>query len=237
MHKIVRFITLLVLLVVITACYPVRRFPDEPIMPRQTLDVAPGWQSGGAKPMFYAFSLDPKVTHGGKASASIKAIATNDGNAGAALGQMVRADKYQGQRIRLSGYIKTAHISGMASLYMQVEDAKAATLTMDNGFPRMIMGDNDWQKFAVVLDVPANAHAIIFGALIGGIGQMWFDDLQIEVVGQDVASTAMTFSAEDQKNIDEWKRTHPKEMEELVRKYTERYTTASMQPVNLDFEQ
>jgi hypothetical protein len=108
---------------------------------------------------------------------------------------------------------------------------------MDNGYPRLIMGDSDWQKFAVVLDVPENAHAITFGTAIGGIGQLWFDDLQVEVVGQDVASTAMTFSAEDQKNITEWKRTHPTEMAESARKYEERYATAPAQPVNLDFEQ
>ena len=44
------------------------------------------------------------------------------------------------------------------------------------------MGTTDWSRHAVVLDVPEAAVRLAFGALLHGTGQVWADDLTLEVV-------------------------------------------------------
>ena len=45
-----------------------------------------------------------------------------------------------------------------------------------------VMGTTDWSRHAVVLDVPEAAVRLAFGALLHGTGQVWADDLTLEVV-------------------------------------------------------
>jgi hypothetical protein len=43
--------------------------------------------------------------------------------------------------------------------------------------------------YEVVLDVPADATGISFGALLNGSGKIWLNDVKFDVVGQDVLPT------------------------------------------------
>ncbi len=60
---------------------------------------------------------------------------------------------------------------------------------------RPVYGTTDWQKYEIVLDVPADSRTIMFGAHLEGRGEIWIDDAQLEVVGNDVPVT--TFPALD----------------------------------------
>ena len=68
---------------------------------------------------------------------------------------------------------------------------RRAALAFDNMGNRKIEGTTQWTKYSVVLDVPEDAAAIAFGLLMAGKGQVWVDDLAFDVVGPDVASTAL----------------------------------------------
>jgi len=54
---------------------------------------------------------------------------------------------------------------------------------------RPIKGTSDWKKHETVLDVPKDSIRIAFGILLNGLGQVWIDDLNFEVVGEDIATT------------------------------------------------
>jgi len=54
---------------------------------------------------------------------------------------------------------------------------------------RPIEGTTDWGKYEIVLDVPEGASKIAFGALLSGVGQIWFDDLLIEIVPGSTPTT------------------------------------------------
>ena len=43
--------------------------------------------------------------------------------------------------------------------------------------------------YEVVLDVPADATGISFGALLNGRGEIWLNGVKFDVVGQDVHTT------------------------------------------------
>ena len=59
-------------------------------------------------------------------------------------------------------------------------------LAFDNMQDRPIMGTSDWQQYEVVLDVSENGVQIAFGILLAGKGQVWLDEVQLELVSTPV---------------------------------------------------
>ena len=70
-------------------------------------------------------------------------------------------------------------------------DGKYGVVAMDNMMGRPQVGTEDWHEAAVVLDVPEDAVAVSFGALLVGAGTLWVDDFVLEAVGKDVAVTGL----------------------------------------------
>jgi hypothetical protein len=106
------------------------------------------------------------------------------------LWQQIRADNWRGQRLRFSGWLKVTDAEGVgASLWMRV-DGPTRQEYYDSGQNRAINGTGDWQLFSVVLDVPADAVGLVFGVFLTGRGDVIMDDMNLEVVGTDVPTTA-----------------------------------------------
>ena len=139
----------------------------------------------------YEVGLDSEVKHSGKASGYLSSTLSNPKGFGTLM-QMMPPFRYQGKRVRLSGYIKTEQVADLAGLWMRIDDAQGTPSNLDNIHTRPIRGTTDWQKYAVVLDVPANSTNFALGVLLNGGGRVWIDDVQLEVVGADVPTTALT---------------------------------------------
>lgn len=100
-----------------------------------------------------------------------------------AVTQLIKADGYRGKRVRLTGYLKTRDVPGAgAGLWLRVDGPEAKLLAMDNMRTRPLLGITDWSQHAVVLDVPESAVRLAFGMLLDGTGQVWGDDLALDVV-------------------------------------------------------
>jgi hypothetical protein len=54
---------------------------------------------------------------------------------------------------------------------------------------RPIHGTTDWQQFQMVQDIPQDATKIVVGATLFCTGELWMDDFQVQVVGNDVPVT------------------------------------------------
>jgi len=94
-------------------------------------------------------------------------------------------------------------------------------LAFDNMASRQVRGTTDWQAVSVVLDVPADAEAILKGLLLGTDGEAWIDDISLERVGGDVTPTTQYSPARN-----------PHRAAEMSRQYE----ALPRQPLNLDFE-
>jgi hypothetical protein len=147
-----------------------------------------GWFPAGSHPKDYEMTIDRKVTHGGKASASLQSIAAAPGGFGTLM-QSFKADAHRGQRVRMSGFVRAKDVADWAGLWMRVDGTKNEMLSFDNMQERAVKGTSDWRKYEIVLDVPDAAEQIAFGVLLTGKGQLWLDDLKFEVVGKDVPTT------------------------------------------------
>jgi hypothetical protein len=74
-------------------------------------------------------------------------------------------------------------------MWMNIADSSNQLLGLDNMQNRPITGTTDWREYETVLDIPENGAMIGFGALLQGKGEIWWDDVQLEVVGADVPTT------------------------------------------------
>ena len=101
----------------------------------------------------------------------------------------VQTDLYKGKTVKLSGFVKTEKVKSWAGLWMRVDYYKAQVLAFDNMQNRGIKGTTDWMKYEVVLFVPTESTSISYGTLLDGTGEIWFKDVNLEVVDDAVEET------------------------------------------------
>jgi hypothetical protein len=110
----------------------------------------------------------------------------DDDKAWAALSQGISPQNYAGQRIRFRARVRTQDVGGWAGLWMRVDGQSRSGVSFYNSQDRPIKGTTDWQERSVVLDVPQDATAIVFGVIGAGKGTVWIDQLTLDTVGQEV---------------------------------------------------
>jgi len=147
--------------------------------------LPPGWGGGGPS---YERGVDATIARSGKQSGHFRYTGGEPGFATFTRG--LAADSAQCGRVRLRGYVRTKDVgSGWAGLWLRV-DRDQRSIAFDNMQQRGLHGTNDWTECSVVLDVAENAEVIAFGVMLVGDGELWVDDLTLERVGDDVATTA-----------------------------------------------
>ena len=203
----------------------------------QSVAAPPGWHAILSRPGDYAVGTEPTRRPDGKGwvGATVRAT-TADPDGDGILQQSVRADQYRGRRVRLTGWVRTemGALSGQGRLWVRV-DGTPGTLTSDYMMARPITGTRGWSEYAVVVDVPTDAVGITFGFALTGPGQLWLDDLRLDVVGTEVAVTGQpgheTYGGRTQTGLP------PAALAALRRAQLRSYELAPLRPVNLDFEQ
>lgn len=195
----------------------------------------PGWKATGSNPGGYDYLIDSGQKHGGKASASIRPKSTAVKGQFGSLVQAIRPDDYRGKRIRFSGYVKTENVSEWVQLWIRIDGPGLRMFDFSNMGDRPIKGTTEWKKYDLVVDVPADAEAVVFGSLLfGTTGQAWIDDLKLETVGKDTPRTSNVISEADRGEEEEMLKQTPKgEIEKTIASYRALLTKAA----NLDFEQ
>ncbi len=138
-----------------------------------------GWSLSGKDD--YDASVDHTISKDGKNSAVI-AYYGNSPNFKAWTYSIPA--KYQGKKIKLTGYIKTENVTdGYAGLWLRIDPRVAFNNMQDRG----VTGTTDWEKHTITLDLkPDKAQKIVFGGLLVGKGKMWIDDLQVTIDGKPI---------------------------------------------------
>jgi hypothetical protein len=176
-----------------------------------SFDKAKDWMIAGSHPKSYDMGIDKGAGKDGNNAATIRSTAKKIHGFGTLM-QICQAKGFHGKRIKMSGMVKTENVEGWAGLWLRVDQKDSDEILgfdnmKDGKTDRAIIGTTDWTRYEIVLDVPANASNLAYGALLSGTGQVWFDEIRFEEVDPSVPVTGR----EDSVNI-------PRE------------------PVNLDFE-
>ena len=154
-----------------------------------SFDLPEGWFKAGSKPKSYDMCIDKGAGQGGKNVATIKSIDKKIDGFGTLM-QNSSPQKYLGQRVRMTGFVKSKDVKEKSGLWFRVDQANSRkSLAFDNMYDRPVLGTTDWKKYEIVLDIPHNASKLAYGALLAGTGQIWFDNINFEIVDSTIAIT------------------------------------------------
>lgn len=147
--------------------------------------IVTGWTS--VESSAYQAAVDHKVAHSGRASLSLKSV-TPAATSGYAARQRIQADAYRGQRIRITGWLKTDQAKDGSAIWLRVDYANGDYVL--DGMLELGPAPG-WRRSALVADVGADAIGISFGVRMKGQGQVWADDFGIETVGKTVRTNTI----------------------------------------------
>lgn len=116
-------------------------------------------------------ALDAQAARGGQQSLRLSARA---GEGRARFAQAIPADSVDGDRLRISAYIKGA----AGALWVRI-DGPAGLLYVDSTRDRGAPRNADWTRAVIEAPVSASAQRISFGGEARG-GTVWFDDFAVE---------------------------------------------------------
>lgn len=154
-----------------------------------SFEMPKGWFKTGSMPLSYAMEIDYKEINEGRKSATLRSLDTNISGYGAMM-QQISAEAYRGKRLRLKGWLKSARVTKKAGFWLRTN--LVGTImpgAVDDMQDRPIKGDTNWKQYEIVLDVPLMATVIAFGVTLQGGGQVWVDNMVLEVVDNDVPVT------------------------------------------------
>lgn len=152
-------------------------------------DVPKGWLKAGSSAGDYEMRTDVKAGRNQQNAATIKSVTDKISGFGTLM-QNCSPEKYKGKRLKLTAYMKSVNVKEFAGMWLRVDgDKLLEPLGFDNMYERPVTGTTDWTKCEIVLDVPMEATNLAYGALLSGTGQIWFSDLEFDVVSDDVPTT------------------------------------------------
>ncbi len=145
-----------------------------------------GWTLSGDRAKSYEIGEDSQQTVSGKPARFIRYVEGDDSRFGTLM-QQISAKNYAGKRVRFQAMLKTSDVSLWAGLWMSaIRPGEHRPAAFYNSQDKPISGSTDWQLRSVTLDIPEDAATLNFGVIDGGRGQVWIDQLSLEVVGKEV---------------------------------------------------
>lgn len=145
----------------------------------------PGWFKAGSDGSGY--EIGTVETDGGRA-AYLKSLDPEPGKFGTLM-QTFSPTEYLGKRVRLTARVKSGNVAEWAGMWMRADRGKR-TVTIDNMKNRAIRGTTDWTTYSIVLDIPGDADSMSMGILLHGEGEVLWDKIELEIVGEDVPTTS-----------------------------------------------
>lgn len=192
-----RYVTILVLLGLLSAVSSsqiVEQVPGNPGFEQGALgETPPDWLV--PKVNGYKTTISEEAPAAGEQCATTVSTSESDRSPFGNLMQMVDAAQFRGQRVRLRAAVR-AEVTGrgnQAQMWFRVDrrddEGTRQMGAFDNMMNRPITSDQ-WQHFEIVGDVDDDAERIALGVFLTGQGQVWVDDVSLEIVDENVAVTA-----------------------------------------------
>jgi erythromycin esterase-like protein len=111
----------------------------------------------------------------------------------------VTADAARGKTIRFTAWIRTKDVhDGYAGLWCRIDGDEGTFFAFDNMHDRGVSGTTEWTECTIELPVDEEAYRILFGFLLTGQGDAWFDtaDMTVGGVHLDISELDLDFEGE-----------------------------------------
>ena len=155
-----------------------------------SFEIPKGWFEAGTSKTSYKMGIDVGSGQSGNNAATIKSK-SNKINGFGTLMQNSLPNSFLGKRVKMSGYVKSENVANWAGLWLRIDQKDTEyAISFDNMKNRPIKGTTEWKKYKIVLDIPLDATNMAYGALLSGVGQIWFDNISFEVVNDTIEVTS-----------------------------------------------
>jgi hypothetical protein len=94
-----------------------------------------------------------------------------------------------GQRIRVTGWMKTSEVGNWAGASLRIIKANGDGGAWDLMHDRPLHGTIDWQQVQFIVDVPKEPCLITLMPSLYGTGEMWADGFQIDIAPPNTPTT------------------------------------------------
>ncbi len=152
----------------------------------------------------FACNIDPQLTRNGQHVLLLTTQTTQPNRADATY--LVPDPKaFLGKRVRFSAFLKSEKLINKGGIWLHALDAAGNGVAIADTFwqpvegdvDHSLAGDNDWKKFQLVADIPAETTQLSVGMALNSSGRLWLDDARLEVVADDTPTT-------DDQNLHTW---------------------------------
>lgn len=147
-----------------------------------------GWFKYGSMPNDYTIGIDKGGGVNGTNAGTVISV-NNKAKGFGALTQNFNAEKYLGKRIRITCYMRSKDLKHRSLFFSGAYGSTQKSFVYGNNHKSPLKGTKDWTKYEVVMDVPADATFITIGAELWGAGEIWLDNVSIEIVDNSVPAT------------------------------------------------
>lgn len=150
-------------------------------------EVPDGWKKWGAE---YEAGVDNKIYYSAPKSYFVNSNANATDKTVGEVNTQTDEKIYRGKRIKLSANLRVSkEVTGRtagAAIYIQMYDSSGSKMIM-GGFDCYTWDKpNNWRNCSVVLDVPENTKILYYAYKIFGKGQVWADDISLDIVSNEV---------------------------------------------------
>jgi hypothetical protein len=165
-----------------------------------------GWMiTGQGRPNLYRIGVDPALPGTVKIETMDRQGVVEAGAFGSLM-QSISAENYRGRTLRISAELRSRGAE-RGVLWMRIDPAPGARpLRFDNMFERKtngpVRGDVDWVERQVVLDVPAEAHSVHYGIMLGGGGELWARNFRLESLDPESVEVTQPRMLTEPTNLD-----------------------------------
>jgi transglutaminase-like putative cysteine protease len=175
----------------------VEQFPKQDTAVENIL-TNPGFEEGdiGWRPMFPPKgdkknrpSIDELVSHSGNKSARLQ----SDNEGVCAWNQLI-VDLPIPSKIIVKGYVKTEDVVGNVIIDLRINENGEKSVPPFPSCQPNLRGSNDWTMVSGEFDIHENADSVIIGCTMLGKGTVWFDDIEVIVIGGDNVNSAKNFT-------------------------------------------
>jgi len=132
----------------------------------------------------YDLITDTITKHTGRNSILIQPSGDKQANSYGSIAYNIPAI-YEGDSLELKAYLKLNKVKDGAIGLMLRVDGSSGVLAFTNTMQKKIQGTIDWTMYSVKVPLPRNAKTIIIGVLLSGIGQLWADDFELLIDGEN----------------------------------------------------
>ncbi len=144
--------------------------------------------------LYYQFESDFETVLDGNASVSIRSVHPVEPHWTAGIWQIVDAEAFRSQRLKYSGILRTESTSpeaaASAMLWLRADDEIGRVVAFQNSIGQFVSQEGAWSEAAIVIEIPATASSIHYGASLMGNGTAWVDRLSVESVDLTYPTTA-----------------------------------------------